>query len=309
MSMDKRMAGIEDSNLTPREAMILWMREAHQFNSLVDYGNWLLEQPDECYPLIRMPAQVVATVRARNKGRKDDELRGDFYQVQKDVLFFHHIHKEVNLRAAMNDEARLLKLRLATATLRTLVNEVHDVDQARLRDFQFPEDLSKPLPPRTKTDREFALEERLSSWATETAAVADEVASFREASSILSRRYFAGEELLFPDTVRKLEATLRALAGPREVYGEVIRDRHPESDEDFIRWLARSEKGKVAAPVAPFPALEQEPKDDSLVIATARGIARHVLVMARAAALDDLGERDASVQVAQDWMRSESRGR
>lgn len=56
MTLPTRLDKLEDHNLTPREAVIMWMREAHQFDSLLAYGFWLIEQPDDVYPLIRMPA-------------------------------------------------------------------------------------------------------------------------------------------------------------------------------------------------------------------------------------------------------------
>ena len=64
MSLSRRLDDLEDHHLTPKEAVICWIREAHQFDSLLDYGRWLLEQPEDAYPLIRMPRQVVAAVRA-----------------------------------------------------------------------------------------------------------------------------------------------------------------------------------------------------------------------------------------------------
>jgi hypothetical protein len=42
MSMDRRIGSLEDHNLGPREAVILWMGEAHRFDSFLDYatGSW-----------------------------------------------------------------------------------------------------------------------------------------------------------------------------------------------------------------------------------------------------------------------------
>ena len=53
MSFDKRIGDVED-NLTPKEAVIYWMQEAHQCDSLLAYGRWLMDQPEDVYPLIRI---------------------------------------------------------------------------------------------------------------------------------------------------------------------------------------------------------------------------------------------------------------
>src|SRR5450756_390914 len=127
MSLAKRVGNVED-NLTPREAVICWIREAHEFDSLLDYGRWLLEQPEEAYPLIRMPKQVVAAVRAQNKGKPDILLRDDFYRVQKDVTFLYHLHKQVNVQALQDEEALRLKVTLLSERLRGLIYRIWAID-------------------------------------------------------------------------------------------------------------------------------------------------------------------------------------
>ena len=47
MSLATRMASVEHHNLAPKEAVILWMREAHQFGSYQSYARWLIDQPDD----------------------------------------------------------------------------------------------------------------------------------------------------------------------------------------------------------------------------------------------------------------------
>ena len=42
MKKDKRLENLESRGLDPKEALILWMQEAHQFDSLPDYGRWLM---------------------------------------------------------------------------------------------------------------------------------------------------------------------------------------------------------------------------------------------------------------------------
>src|SRR5660397_196501 len=111
MSFDKRIADVED-NLTPKEAVIYWMREAHRCDSLLTYGRWLMDQPEDAYPLIRLPKQVVAAIRARNKGTPDSRLGDQFYRVQKDVLFLYHLHNQVNLQALQEEETLRLKVTL-----------------------------------------------------------------------------------------------------------------------------------------------------------------------------------------------------
>ena len=71
-----------------------------------------MEQPEDAYPLIRMPRQVVAAVRNRNKGKPDVLLRDEFYRVQKDLVFLYHLHTQVNLQAVQDEDLFVDRTRL-----------------------------------------------------------------------------------------------------------------------------------------------------------------------------------------------------
>jgi hypothetical protein len=161
--------------------------------------------------------------------------------------------------------------------------------------------MSVPLAERAKTKDELSLDEEALSWHREEMLLWSEVMSFTEAARLLSQRYLGGEELLYPVTRRSLEVTLALLEGMRESYRRVLEMRPPDSDEDFARWLAGDGSGKDRG------TLVDEVADDMprlRVKRAAQAIARHVVLVARAEALDDLGERDESIRLVQDWMRS-----
>ena len=139
MSLVKRVGDVEE-NFTPKEAVICWMREAHEFDSLLTYGRWLLDQPEDVYPLIRMPRQVVAAVRRKNKGTPDMRLREEFYRVQRDLLFLYHLHQQVNLQALQQEEALHLRMELLNEKLRSLIYHVAVVDGRRLEGLKLPDE-------------------------------------------------------------------------------------------------------------------------------------------------------------------------
>jgi hypothetical protein len=47
---------------------------------------------------------------------------------------------------------------------------------------------------------------------------------------MISDRYLDGEELLFPQSTRHLDATLKTLAIPRDSYQRVMSSRPPEEE-------------------------------------------------------------------------------
>ncbi|MBN1321151.1 MAG: hypothetical protein JXA87_09960 [Thermoleophilia bacterium] len=300
MSLKKRLRQAKERHLTPKEAVILWIHETRQFDSLIDYGTWLLDQPEENYPLVKMPAQVVAAVRAANPGVKDEYLREEFYRVQKDVLFLFHLHSRLNMRVMQEEETRRLALDLLSERLHGLILSVYAVDLGRLDGFTFPPDLSRPLAPRRKADHELALEEQLAAWPREEALLWGEVSAMRQAERLLSERYLGGEELLYPQTARGLEAILASLKELRETYRSVLAQRPPDSDEEYVRWLAGDDCPQDLRPLPPEP----PPMDRPHTTRTARALAEHFILVARADTLEHLGERDQGIRMVQEWMRA-----
>ena len=304
MSFDKRIENME-GNLTPKEAVIYWMQEAHQCDSLLAYGRWLMDQPKDVYPLIRMPRQVVAAVRARNKGTPDLRLRDQFYRVQKDVLFLYHLHNQVNLQALQEEEALHLRMELLNERLRSLIYHVAVVDGRRLEGLKLPDEVPAPRPRRRrrkKTTEEAELDQALTSWSAEEALLRGEILAFQEAERLISRRYFGGEDLLFPQSARTLHEVLEHLASARDLYRTMIDRRPPESEKELLRWVL--EEPTMESPDLPTVALEDLAETRPDTGRTARTLAEHHVLMARAEALDALGEREASMRLVENWVRS-----
>ncbi|MBN1632444.1 MAG: hypothetical protein JW990_22020 [Thermoleophilia bacterium] len=302
MTLVKRIDEVEDHTLTPREAVICWMREAHTFDSLLDYGRWLLDQPEEAYPLIKMPAQVVGAVRARHKGMRDDALRDQLYRAQRDVLFLFHLHKCLNVRVLEGQEVRRLGLELLGEKLRILIYRIYSADRERLDRFERSEHPGRPRSRRKKTPEELAVEKEILAWPMQEALLWTEVTSLMEAERLLAKRYLSGESLLYPGSAQGLEEILSSLARLRETYDRVLDGRPPDSDDEFARWLY--EEGP-----APRAAISSAPTDASLLRPgtrrCARAYAEHCILVARAEALEALGERDAGIRLVEEWMRSE----
>ena len=95
--------------------------------------------------------------------------------------------------------------------------------------LQFPDDLSAPLPKRRhkKTAEEVDLNEAIAAWPGEEKMLWGEVVAFQEAVQLISRRYLGGEDLLFPQSAHRLQATLDTLADSRDIYRTVLSRRLP----------------------------------------------------------------------------------
>ena len=103
MTSGKRRLDKLESNLTPKQAMLHWMAEAHQFGSLEEYARHMKTQPDNAWPLRRLGDQMRAAVEQTLKGRPKEEINRAQHQADLDVLFLFHLHQQANSRLAERD--------------------------------------------------------------------------------------------------------------------------------------------------------------------------------------------------------------
>jgi hypothetical protein len=301
MITSKRLEDLED-NLTPQEAIILWMREVHAFASYSGYCDWLLDQPEETFPLIRLPRQVVAAVRNRHKGMPDQAIRDELFQVQKEVVFLYFIHKEMNLRLYLDDEVLRVRAALLAQMLRVLMLEKWARDDLRLERLDLVG---------TKSSRPTPVERRASErLRVETAQFTDALEAFlarllifKDAAEFLSKRYFAGQDLLFPDLADSLDWNLKAVNRMKDACREQIQ-LVPESDKEFRAYVLRlvSEEGQDD----PVPRDATRAREDAYpeVSREARRLAWQVVLSAKTQTLEKLGEARAAEAMAEELIRS-----
>ena len=149
---------------------------------------------------------------------------------------------------------------------------------------------------------ELDLSEAVAAWPGEEQLLLGEVVAFQEAVQLISRRYLGGEDLLFPQSAHRLQATLDTLADSRDIYRTMTSRRPPQSEAGFLRWVLEESTGTSLVPpsISSNPMAEKRPDTK----ATARSLAEHYVLMARAEALDALGERKASIRLVEDWLQS-----
>jgi len=105
MTHRRRLDKLECS-LTPTQAFLLWLEEAHGHGSLDAYVAWLKTQHDGAYPLIKLPALLKAAVQAATKGWDRKQVEPEIERQQRDVAFLFMLHQEVNTHV-LQDEPRL----------------------------------------------------------------------------------------------------------------------------------------------------------------------------------------------------------
>ena len=168
-SGERRLAKIEIS-LSPTQAVLLWLEEAHQHGSLQGYARWLKEQPEAAYPLVHLPRQVRNAVRDAARGQRRQDIDALILRAERDVTFLFKLFMEAH--------ARVLDARKADALGTVWLLE-------RLRRFS------------TATRQQ--LREEASTWRELALPLAAESFALTEMVETVERRYFGGHAVLFPD--------------------------------------------------------------------------------------------------------------
>jgi hypothetical protein len=298
VTLATRIDKLEDG-LPPREAMTLWMKEAHSFGSFVAHARWLIDQPEEVYPLVRMPAQVVAHVRAQRKGTADHLLRDEFYRAQKDVVFLYFLHKQVNLKFLLDQEALQLRVVLLIRRLGILIHEQYDRDDMRLKRLGL-EGTRNRKPGKAEQKLTLRYREHVEEWPKEARDLLSRLLVFHEAVRILSNRYLYSADLLFPEARESLEWNLETIAKLKEQYVDGILGGVPEGDKEFRLWVLALEDERPEENEDDLPELPDWPPDLS---GPARDLAQTIISQAKAEALEKLGEHRAAEELSARLVR------
>ena len=177
MSRSQRLGELE-LQLTPQQAVIRWMREAHQFASLPAYVASLLDEGRN--PLGELDIQVRKAARAASKGRPKEMVDDAMRQAVRDVLFLSFLHAGANGRVMQKWQA----LHLMLGVLRC------DRRAARLVAGGSPTDPKGFALPATQRTVDALLE----------------ILGVHLACKRISARYFGGEPVLFPHADEGLQS-------------------------------------------------------------------------------------------------------
>lgn len=277
MTQEKRLDTLE-GDLTPKELMIRWMREAHECGDYTSYGSWLLTQPEDAYPLIKLPKTIYEGTKARMRGKKDEQLRALLRSSYRDLFFLFHLHSQLNERVTFRlPELRWQVLFLSEQQRRFMERGAAQEERTEL--LRLIPGKKPRLPRRDKAHDQ----ETLKIW-EELATVLDEdLRDLLGAAERLSARYYSGEDLLYPQGRSSLLHILEVLFCDRRLYD--------------LCFGTRAERTRIA-----------ETLDDPFVLgpltAYGRDLAVELVILAKAEALTMLGEQRAGVRLVEEWLRS-----
>ena len=93
MKLEKRRIEKLETGLTPKQAILMWIQEAHAFDTIEEYVRHLKTQPENAAPLHKLATQVEEGVKQTLKGQPKEEINKAVRQAYRDVLFLFFLHQ------------------------------------------------------------------------------------------------------------------------------------------------------------------------------------------------------------------------
>ena len=302
MTIGKRLDDLEDS-LTPCEAIICWLREVHEFESYASYCRWLLDQPDDSYPLVKTTRQVRAGVKSGHKGTPDVLLKDEMRRAEKEVIFLYYVQKELNLRLYMEEEVLRVWAYLLTQKFRLIVQGKAVRDDLRLARLGLERGKSRRAGRAEKRATELLVRDKAEF--NETQGIFHErLLVPKRAADLLSRRYFAGEELLFADLREAITKHLDTVALLKDLYEDQVVHGAPEGEKEFRAYMLFLGTDGKEGSLPSWPEMDPTEESEPEVSRKARVLATHIVLAARAETLEKLGEERAAEAASDQLLRS-----
>jgi hypothetical protein len=109
--MSKRRLDKLEGSLSPKEAVIHWLTEAHTYGSLPAYVESLIDQPDTAQPFIAVPAQVEKAVFESMRGQRSAFVKKVMREATGDTVFL--LRLVIGLNVHVEETLRVERLRHA----------------------------------------------------------------------------------------------------------------------------------------------------------------------------------------------------
>lgn len=277
MTITTRLGKISTA-LTPRQALLLWLEEAHQFPTMLGYNRTLVDKADPAFPLYRLPLQVERATRTAMKGEPHDQVERAIRQGIRDVCFLYQLHQRANMRLLDAEEALDLRLvRLLEGLEHLLVYEVRTTQLVELQVLGNAGPSTLVLPP-WATQQGHALRTR--GWCAQAKELLGQAYTLRTATDTLSLRYFAGHGVLYPASAQLLAQLIKQ--------AETVVTLFNEHQTTLVADSSKKEAAERKALLIDLAELQEKQEAASAVTLTG------MVELAKAAALDDVGERRAA---------------
>ena len=175
-----------EAGLTPKQAFLLWLQEAHAFNRIEEYVRHLRTQPDSAAPIPKLTTQVEEAAKQNLKvqprkqintgkylihkhnqilkGLPQQEIDRAVHQARKDVLFLFFLHQQVNSKLMSENRYYWTRWLLLSKELKSLLREQSLDRQMRWNRIMVGIEMPYPLDSETAAAVEAAQQHHVLTW-------------------------------------------------------------------------------------------------------------------------------------------------
>jgi len=124
MTLNKRLDKIERL-LTPKQAVILWLQSTMQYRNVLEYVQFLRNQPASEAPIYKITQKVSQSIMELMKGQPQREVDQAVYRAERDVYFLINLRNHVNRYVATEERIWNLMFVALEGNLRAIMRENH----------------------------------------------------------------------------------------------------------------------------------------------------------------------------------------
>ena len=164
MTSGKRRLDKLEGNLTPKQAALLWLADAHQFDTMNEYADSLKGGPESAWPIPRLCDQMYASLTKAMKGKPKEELSPALRRAYLDVLFLFYLHQRVNATVMERERFFASHSLMLAQQLSALGREHINNDEAMWNRMRVGLQMPYPLDPETAAAVDAAIENYVMPW-------------------------------------------------------------------------------------------------------------------------------------------------
>lgn len=166
MSTQRRRVERVRTSLTPRQAVLAWLREAHASPDPVAYVRPLIGKPVNSYPLQRLGAQVDTATRTALRGQGRERIEAGVRQALRETSFLWQLCWDLNGKVLAAEQTLQLRRAHLVELLRTLLHYDHLAASLDLLREELSVALPYPLNADTAAAVQAARQQAVMTWDT-----------------------------------------------------------------------------------------------------------------------------------------------
>ena len=163
MTLNKRLDKLERA-LTPKQAVILWLQSTMQYRNVLEYVQFLRNQPESEAPIYKITKQISQSIREAMKGEPQRAIEQAVYRADRDVYFLINLRNQVNSYLATEERIWNLMFVALEGNLRAIMRENHYQFRLSNLSSMYSHEIPYPVDSETADTVSAAIRNHVTTW-------------------------------------------------------------------------------------------------------------------------------------------------